>query len=295
MKILKIANKVVKALMEPDIPFDSITKKSPQDIVKLANYVYDPEHKNKPIGNYHKTERGWSDIVEKQIEYTKKQLEQIQSPQFQDFFKGSKVVDKKGNPLIVYHGTPKNFDAFDENVKSTGVEQYGKGFYFTTNKELAKGYSSPKEGDKGNLIEAFISLKNPIIVNANEHQTLNGVLNLSKTKIMQLISKAPKIKDKEESPLGDFYPEYWETGPKTWMFEDLAKKYDSQHLYALANDFYRGEDVAFQKNLAKVTGHDGVIVNFDEQSYVIPWSPEQIKSATENNGKFDKYSKNFKE
>lgn len=31
------------------------------------------------------------------------------NPQFMRWFKGSKIVDKNGNPLIVYHGSGKKF------------------------------------------------------------------------------------------------------------------------------------------------------------------------------------------
>ena len=33
---------------------------------------------------------------------------------FKKWFKNSKVVDKQGNPLVVYHGTNKSFNSFDK-------------------------------------------------------------------------------------------------------------------------------------------------------------------------------------
>ncbi len=42
---------------------------------------------------------------------------------FNKWFKGSKVVDEQGSPIVVYHGTSKNFNAFDPNkrVELTGA------------------------------------------------------------------------------------------------------------------------------------------------------------------------------
>ena len=65
----------------------------------------------------------------------------LDSPSFKKWFKGSKVVDENGKPLVVYHGTNKDFDEF--NTPS----------YFTSEK-LAKGFG-------GNIIPVYLSLKNP--------------------------------------------------------------------------------------------------------------------------------------
>ena len=57
---------------------------------------------------------------------------------FKDWFKGSKVVDENGEPLLVYHGGPK-FDYF--NVPTEG----DKGIYFTDNRWLAHEFASQHE------------------------------------------------------------------------------------------------------------------------------------------------------
>ena len=63
----------------------------------------------------------------------------INTPAFKKWFGNSKIVDKNGNPLIVYHGTDTtdNFDTFDK--KRIGWHDYGyfgEGFYFTKNINL---------------------------------------------------------------------------------------------------------------------------------------------------------------
>lgn len=54
-------------------------------------------------------------------------------PKLIEWFKGSKVVDDKGNPLKVYHSTNTVFDKFDKS-KITGAHGsvLGTGFYFAT-------------------------------------------------------------------------------------------------------------------------------------------------------------------
>jgi hypothetical protein len=86
----------------------------------------------------------------------------INTPAFKKWFGNSKVVDAAGKPLVVYHGTASDFEAFDPQFNKVGVQ--GGGFYFTTRKPLAEDYAYGANRDQeGRLIEAYISLKNPVI------------------------------------------------------------------------------------------------------------------------------------
>lgn len=67
---------------------------------------------------------------------------------FWNWFKGSKVVDEQGRPLVVYHGTKSEFNVFDTE------------YVFTTNdKNTSDRY--------GNSLALYISIKNPYIIEAN--------------------------------------------------------------------------------------------------------------------------------
>jgi hypothetical protein len=81
-------------------------------------------------------------------------------PSFEKWFKNSKVVNKKGEPLIVYHGTPYNFGIFK---RKKGRPQGG--FFFTQSPRLASNMSiseSPEEG--ANVMATYLSLQNPLVV-----------------------------------------------------------------------------------------------------------------------------------
>ena len=83
---------------------------------------------------------------------------------FYKWFGDSKVVDKQGRPLVVYHGTSSEFDTFNiaESGKNTGTAIYGKGFYFTTNKEIATRWGA-KRGEPI-VMPVYIKLENPNLV-----------------------------------------------------------------------------------------------------------------------------------
>lgn len=83
---------------------------------------------------------------------------------FYNWFGDSKVVDDNGRPLVVYHGTSSDFDTFDidQSGKNTGTAIYGKGFYFTTNKDVATKWGQ-KRGEPI-VMSAYVKLENPNMV-----------------------------------------------------------------------------------------------------------------------------------
>jgi hypothetical protein len=93
-------------------------------------------------------------------------VDQTTTPEFQNFFGDSKVVDTEGKPLVVYHGTGESFDTFDINAPKNGVQLYGKGFYFSGESTYASGYA--RQGNQGgstsggNVMPVYLALKNPL-------------------------------------------------------------------------------------------------------------------------------------
>lgn len=75
----------------------------------------------------------------------------VGSERFRRWFGPSRVVDEDGAPLVVYHGTSKNFTVFDTDLSGNKGET---GAFFTDNPEHAAEY-----GDR--LIEAYLSIANP--------------------------------------------------------------------------------------------------------------------------------------
>lgn len=83
---------------------------------------------------------------------------------FWAWFGDSKVVDADGRPLVVYHGTAADFEAFDD--KKTGSNDrglWGRGHYFSASPVGPNSYAL-RQGDGAKLIPAYISLKKPLIL-----------------------------------------------------------------------------------------------------------------------------------
>lgn len=96
----------------------------------------------------------------------------LENPAFRAWFKDSKVVDREGNPLIVYHGTPNQmFDRFDLSKKGYSsyfgipVEVQRHGFYFRENEAFAKSFvGQPRHRGQGGVIAAYLSIQNPLVI-----------------------------------------------------------------------------------------------------------------------------------
>jgi len=76
------------------------------------------------------------------------------TPQFNQWFGDSKVVDENKNPKVMYHTTSADFDTFDTTKRAIG----GEGSYFSD--IPTRGYG--EEGEQ--VIPVYLSLKNPKVI-----------------------------------------------------------------------------------------------------------------------------------
>jgi hypothetical protein len=94
---------------------------------------------------------------------------------FQKWFGDSKVLDENGDPLVVFHGTGQNFEAFDpQNPMTVGgmdLETAGiKANFFTSNEEVAWQFAEASAvGDEvqERVISAYLKIEKPYVVYAN--------------------------------------------------------------------------------------------------------------------------------
>ena len=283
---------------------------------------------------------------------------QVDTPEFKNWFKDSKVVDENGKPLVVYHGT--NWDmlsetpgnaVFDDKYRGVGSGDngfFGRGFYFTF------GNGKASEGEAGfygrNVYKFYLSIQKPFyfsenllswngkkvygddiksveILNAVElfpellkdftldtydkNGDYSGSITLTEyAKLFKDVYNNKKFNIRKSTMPDEIVIEadpvkYSEDG-YTWVeygfsvrMYSLGKNVDMQllstHLYLqdsmnidIPHNFLRefyGEP-EFRQWLEN-NGYDGVMQskNGDE---VVAFYPNQIKSATDNVGTFDK-------
>ena len=133
-----------------------------------AYEVVDPRDNNKVMGQYQSVEtaRAGRDRLDNKYggyRYRVRKIEsgevklsrrQTNTPEFKRFFKDSKVVDENGQPLVMYHFTDADFNAFDTTRRAVG----GEGSWFSNTP--GKGYGDENE----NIMPVYLSLQNPKVI-----------------------------------------------------------------------------------------------------------------------------------
>lgn len=81
----------------------------------------------------------------------------VDAPTFKSWFGDSKITNRDGKPLTMYHGTSADFTAFDttRSGQSTTHPTATLGFFFTNDRAHAAG----KYG--GNVMEVYLAIKKP--------------------------------------------------------------------------------------------------------------------------------------
>ncbi len=174
---------------------------------------------------------------------------QTETEAFRRWFGDSKVVDKNGDPLVVYHGTRGNFDTFDiGKYGKTDGGWYGRGFYFAPSAKDASMYASVQGTDGANVMPVFLSIKNPYRVDTSGGIAIGAMRDQFRKQFGQ------KAFDAVAGTEGNTNTRFSQN-VSDWL---------------------------------STRGYDGVIVTRDgvTREYVA-FRPEQIKSALGNVGTFD--------
>lgn len=118
---------------------------------------------------------------------------QTDTEAFKRWFGDSKVVDENGEPLVVYHGTAKDFDAFSEEKRgtTTRVRSAEQGFFFTDDPSVASDFADFSkrmlaldqrknvwpDDSAASVMPTYLSLQNPMIVDGKEISGINDVVS----------------------------------------------------------------------------------------------------------------------
>lgn len=115
------------------------------------------------------------------------------TPAFKRWFGDSKVVGENGEPLVVYHGTGKDFKKFDAKKigKNWGTDSWG--FFFSDDPAVAKwsaesSASRNREGAGENIMPVYLSISNPLVVEARDGGSAVREFDLYKRQLGQKMS-----------------------------------------------------------------------------------------------------------
>lgn len=116
----------------------------------------------------------------------------VDTPEFKAWFKDSKVVDENGDPLVVYHGTTKEFNEFKSSDGLFG--------WFTSDPNYASNYPSRDSGGvkrDSMVMPAYLRLENPATL--DQFQERGGLSRAEKVRELMasgydgLVSESGKV------------------------------------------------------------------------------------------------------
>lgn len=200
----------------------------------------------------------------------------VLSAEQQKYFADSKVTDNDGNLLVVYHGTNNDFYTFDSGRVGKGIDQFGSGYYFTTNKDHAGAYGN-------RTIEGYLNLKNPFIIEVGDN---GGTIDqfyrqpVTQSQAEKMLKMHPDIYSTEDSPLGNYSERYWTEGATESVIKEVAAQMDEIGMFT-DNTMFGYYPNELNAAIKKVLGYDGIQVNYGKyEKYYIAWEQNQIKDVT---------------
>ena len=206
-----------------------------------------------------------------------KSLRDRATANFRRWFGDSKVVDEKGEPLVVYHGTNKDIATFKPG-------RGGGAIWFASTPELANlfvsgGRRNMGEGaKKGSAVyPVYLSIKRPLDLGSTSPQD-----NLSVADVLRM-AKLPS----DEQALRNIAQANLTSGYAfvTPSNSDPAGYLVSQYERNTSRAAYTLDDPGLMAVL-QAAGFDGLRMKEEGTTTYAAFNPTQIKSATGNNGEY---------
>ena len=244
---------------------------------------------------------------------------QTETPAFQRWFEGSKVVDSKGEPLVVYHGTDKDFTEFVSRSDQRVWRQGGKELERADSWDFNGDYNArPQAYHYGTLSdlesmspEKALAFRRAELKRLQEHSPGEQYPDSERRvrDLERLVSNGGAITKTVESRPSNVAPYF--TPDTGYSFVAKSGGWDGKvraggnvmPVYlAIKNPIYLDasaiESAGWKWEKYAAEGYDGAIFAGNKKdltqrdlmggsTQIVAFKPEQIKSAIGNNGNFD--------
>lgn len=99
------------------------------------------------------------------------------SPEFKAWFGDSKIVDGEGKPLVVYHGSGKEFSEFSSSAgKTTGGGLSAYGFFFSPDPEVANRYVFDFHHGRQAVYPVYLKAEKPLVLSAVDFEKFQDIV-----------------------------------------------------------------------------------------------------------------------
>ena len=188
---------------------------------------------------------------------------------FKRWFRDSKVVDSRGKPLAVFHGTTAAFDAFRPFYRKN--EDLGFGVHFATKPEFAGRYAfiegTRRKGSNPRVIPVYLSVRRPLY---SDQIVVEGTPEFALARRLSTQQR--------------WYPKNSETGLRSAWLQNVINSTSSERAEKIIREAgYDG--VRYHANVRQATGYGAAMID-DSDAWIV-FEPTQIKHAVLNVGEFD--------
>ena len=202
----------------------------------------------------------------------------------------SKVLDENGEPLVVYHGTPKGgFSVFDTRGEGGST---GAGSFFSSSPHVAKTYFRDKTNNN-QLYPVFLRISNPYIVEADGR----GWNELGIIRIYDRYDDDDYVRDDNDEPLTfhtipeaeDYIAfELHDPDLERYGIDDTGEENTNDVARYIWDNFIKDENGNYYNGIIFKNIFDAAddIENGVSDVFIIR-EKEYIKSAEKNNGEYD--------
>ena len=207
---------------------------------------------------------------------------------FKDWFRESKVVDSRGDPLVLYHGTNADAD-FDVFISGS---HFGTKTQADTRINTQPGIDWDSTTPPSRIMPVYLSIQNPLPVDDADYDAAGSTRHV-------LRSAGMSNYEGWNDPRFWAYSIYKKTGRhEGWTPSDLlsinastfAEKFEALVNSGLGQYYLRPQE-AIGKILREDYGFDGASYINAFEGYGKSWiafTPRQVKSATGNDGSFSR-------
>lgn len=217
-----------------------------QQKAEAAGYKTIDEFVDKDYEGFAAAAKEWRDAYPVDVMYSNRAAPDTR--EFKRWFGDSKVVDAKGKPLVVYHGTDEEFTTFMNFGSAKGK------FFFSPSQEFASDY--------GDTMAVYLSIQNPFRFGQDSFDFADywgGLSDADKNGILFAAAETLGVESVTEVDV-----------------EELMS----------SNEWGLNEEDTLHDYLQK-QGYDGAIVRENGVDNFIAYNNTQIKSAIGNNGEYD--------
>lgn len=163
--------------------------------------------------------------------------------------------------ILAYHGTPHDFDKF--KLKKSGSQNnagdFGKGLYFSTDKDVAKTYANDSGGF---VLTVELFVENPYII------------DYEKFSKFEMEQSAGKLDRNLVNPEVQKYIDVLKNGGGDFVLSDVKNKDNRKIDFLSISDMFGAKEIS---DCLENEGYDAVVVKYGSGNEIVVFDDKQTK------------------